>query len=275
METNSTSLNRQGLFPLSELDPAYITEKEREECLNLPKCRCSNCDPVGAIQLIGKLKRTSRSGIQELINEPTIESTLSERSFLEQLPIQTAKRKDKTNRPLICVKTDSIRDSLPLIDLKGSLIEGFEVIFHEQHHRSSMLIPSDLFNDEHAWQIVKNFTDIIQGRHLRGIMGSEPVIGTFDMVMNCIKSWMASNIYLVYLEELEQVKRKKQNDYNAGAAILASYQAQQIEKAEKRKRKDEEIQNRKKIRSEKVAKATELCEMKKRGLMDKLEQTSR
>lgn len=256
-------------------DPAYISEKEREEALGLPICRCSNCDPIGALELIRKLKSTGRKDIQDMINEPTIGTTLPNSSFLVQLPIQTAKRKDRTNRPLICLETDPIRDSGPLIELAGSLIEGFDTLFHEQHHHSSMLIPFDLFTYEHAWQIVKNFAEILECRHLRGIMGSEPLKGTFDMIIGCIKAWNDSDHYTLHLEEVEKENQRIQADYDAGAAILASYQAQQIEKAEKRKRKQDEIENRKRIQTEKATIAKEVREKKQRVIMDKLEGTSR
>lgn len=113
-------------------------------------CRCSNCDPIGAIELICDLKTTNQANFHGLLDRATVGTELPTTSFLTQLPIVKSKPKEKTGRPLLCPDTDRIRISLPMITLANSLISDFDSLFYQHHNHKSELIPSNLFDENHA-----------------------------------------------------------------------------------------------------------------------------
>lgn len=135
---------------------------------------------------------------------------------------------------MICSQTDPIRSSGAMINLSRFLMNGFEGLFYRYHRRHSELIPSDLFTDDHAWDIVKNYIKVLNGKHLRGIMGSEPVEGTFLMIQEGIRSWKSSDDYVKHLDDIRRVQETDQRAYDAGTAILAAYEEDRRLKDEKK-----------------------------------------
>lgn len=243
--------------------------------MDFPICRCSNCDPLGAIELIHGLKTTNKNDFHALLSRPTSRGQLPETSFLNQVPILKSRPKERQNRPSVCLQSNPIRVSAPMIKLASSLINGFEKLFYRYHLHESDLIPSDLFTPEHAWQMVKNYTGILEGKHLRGIMGSQPVEGTFDMIHHSIIVWKTSEHYLEHLEENRKLEDSAKQAYEAGAVILAAYEEDQRLKEETKKKKRERVENAKRLRAEKVSKEKSLIHQDKRKSIETLEQISK
>lgn len=232
-------------------DSAYVDEKNRQDSLGFPTCRCSNCDQSGAIQVIHGLKNTNRSNFHQLLNEDTVPQNLETPNFLNQVPILVSKPKSREHRALMCDETDTIRDSGPMIELVGSLVEDFDSLFVSKYPNGSSLIPFNLFNYECIWRVVKNYATVVQGEHLREIMGSQPIRGTFNCIIRCIQTWMSGSSYRELLEDQQAKERADKLIHDTAAEILANYMESQRVKGNKRKDNKEKVKGRKRLKLQK------------------------
>lgn len=237
-----------GRIPLSLDDPIFVKEKARQEAKRMKPCRCSVCDPLGAIQLINALKTTDRKSFQTLLNQPTVPMSIPETSFLNPRKIVPLRPKDSLRRPIPCVTSDPIRASLPMIDLTKELLKSFQVVFNTYYPDGSNININRLFSHDHAWLLAKNHNSILFGSHLRGIFGSEPLPGTWNSIKNTIQRWMESPSHQLYLDLIAQDEAQNKAVYEQGALIFAAYEESQKAKeklrAEKKAKNEERIQKR-------------------------------
>lgn len=231
-------------------------------------CQCSVCDPSGALELIKSLKTTNRHDFQKLLNQPTVETNIPDVSILTRSKMLPPAPKDLSRRPLPCFDDDPIRELRPMIDLAGELMEGFDILFKEYYPHGSDLEPIQLFNYEHVWLVVKNFRIVLLGNHLRGIFGSEPLPGTWIMIIECIKQWTQSESYRSHLKNIAESEARDLESLAEGKRIWEAYEEEQKKKEElkeeKRAQKAARVEKRAEEEAMKLAKKDE--EKEKRRL---------
>lgn len=169
--------------------------------MNMPMCRCSGCDPVGAIQLITKLPLTRKSEFDELMAAPTIEPSVFSNLHPVLKPQEPILR--AVEKIVICKENDPIRTQEPMIEIAADLLGSFEDLFLQTYPAGSELIPSDLFTVEDAWAIVKNYDLLDKEQNLQKLLGSEAICGTYAMVRCCIQQWKCSDIFLEHMMNIE------------------------------------------------------------------------
>ncbi|EGG09853.1 uncharacterized protein MELLADRAFT_103982 [Melampsora larici-populina 98AG31] len=197
--------NLKGYIPVSLSDPGYLEELEREAALKMRQCRCSQCDPQGCARIIRLLPFTKAQEFDSLLkSSPTQPEDVSRFGF----PKKITKRKFSGDIPVICKHNDSIRLSVPMIDLAVILVGKFEALFQQYYPSGSHMMSEWLFDREDAWQIVKNHEAVHNGIFLREILGGETVPGQFALVNECINLWLQSPVYHQHQQDLadEQIR---------------------------------------------------------------------
>ncbi|KAH9824860.1 hypothetical protein DFH28DRAFT_1077373 [Melampsora americana] len=162
-------------------------------------------------------------------------------SFLNPLPMLPPPPKSFLGRPIPCTDDDKIYGSTTMIELAADLTEAFHKLFHTYYPDGSDLDPIQLFNYEELWVVVKNYKTVLLGQYLRGILGSEPLPGTFELIIKTIELWKTSESYRDHIEKKEKEKEKDLADQEEGARIWHEYEEKMKIKdtlAEERKKKD-------------------------------------
>ncbi|EGG03891.1 uncharacterized protein MELLADRAFT_108779 [Melampsora larici-populina 98AG31] len=93
--------------------------------------------------------------------------------------------------------------SPPMVELAVSLIGNAEKLFAATYPTDCDMDPSDVFDREEAWQIVKNASAVSNGQFLRSILGGESLPGLYEMIISCIADWYKSQVYLDHCQELK------------------------------------------------------------------------
>ncbi|EGG09369.1 uncharacterized protein MELLADRAFT_104022 [Melampsora larici-populina 98AG31] len=62
------------------------------------------------------------------------------------------------------------------------------------------------------------------GQHLRGILVSEPLPGTFELIIKTIELWNTSKSYLAHIEKKEKEKAKDLAAWEEGTRIWLAYE---------------------------------------------------
>lgn len=226
---------RKGYIPIRLSDQGYLEECERERLLNMPRCRCSCCDPQGAARLIRLLPETSIETFDGLLD--SYANNIEDTSVFD-LPKPARKRMVATTIVQVCKKNDPIRMELSMIELAVSLVGHSERLFETTYPKGCDMNVSDLFTREEAWSIDKNLNDVVNDQVLKSILGAEVLPGLFNMIKSCITDWYKSQVYLDYQQrladqqmymdqeilnqELLQKERKEINDIKDAAKRLKS-----------------------------------------------------
>lgn len=169
--------------------------------MNMPICRCSECDPEGAEQLLAQLASTCASDFDSLIEAPTIDPKLFESSF-KRTQIQSSVDIITSKLP-ICSRNDKIRSEETFNVLCSSLTDAFDTLFKITYPEGSELKANNLLTQEKVWNIIKNYTCVLEGNNLRKVLGSEPIVGTFEMIAKCIQGWRSSQSFQDYTDKIE------------------------------------------------------------------------
>ncbi|KAH9808175.1 hypothetical protein DFH28DRAFT_1196950 [Melampsora americana] len=253
---------------MSLTDPGYLEEINREKSLNISTCRCSNCDPQAAARLIRLLPHTKANNLEQLISSsPTGPEDIS----LLHIPKTSTKRKITTSIPLVCKSNDPIRLNVPMIDLVVSIMGHFEALFHKIYPVDAQMMPHTLFNREDAWQIAKNYVSVSNGTFLREILGGQTLPGIFDMIINCIQSWLRSKSYIQHQSELEDLEIAKDQEILDTQLMEKEHHEEMRLKAVAKDIKAKEVANRKLLRAEKAA---ETARLKEKKIADKQKEIS-
>ncbi|KAH9815937.1 hypothetical protein DFH28DRAFT_1125990 [Melampsora americana] len=112
--------------------------------------------PEGAVQLINAFQKTSKSDLSHLIATPVLnrsnpsEATLPYLWYPPKLIVSTIK-------PSICKRDDPICLEEEFVELAVSLVGHSEILYRNSPLKNCGLALDILFNQEHAWFIVKNY----------------------------------------------------------------------------------------------------------------------
>ncbi|KAH9817458.1 hypothetical protein DFH28DRAFT_1155458 [Melampsora americana] len=143
--------------------------------------------------------------------------------------------------------------SPPMVELVVSLICKFERLFAATYPTDCDMDPSDVFDCEEAWQIVKNASAVSNGEFLRAILGGGSLPGLYETIKSCITTWYKSQVYLDHRQELEDqqviLDQEILNEQLIEEEICKQLRLKQVERDEKAAR----IQAAKKLRLEKQA----------------------
>lgn len=248
---------------MNNTDPDYLEEREQERRVNMSICNCSECDPDGAIWLVEQLPYTCDSEFDALISSQTRQRDRVENS-LNTCPIESRSTVINIKLP-VCFRKDIIQSQEIFSKLHASLMDHFYKLFHNTYPQGSELRPEHLFNQQHAWNIVKNHAGVLHKPNLAKLIGSEAILGTFSMILNCIQTWKCSQGYLAYIEELADSQITQEQSVLDGIILEQEQQEHAKIKALEKAKIDVEVVERKRIRLEKLqAKRTKAANQKER-----------
>lgn len=227
----------------------------------MPPCRCSGCDPIGAIQIITKFPFTRNANFDELMSSPTMDPSLF--SCLHPCVRPEETDSGKVEKILVCKENDPIRTQEPMIELAAELLGSFEGLFLQTYPGESELIPSDLFTVEDAWGIVKNYDLLNDVQNLQKLLGSEVICGTYAMVGCCIHRWKSSDTFRQYKMTLDDAMITSDQEYLDSILLASENQEIRRLRSQERGKKQAEITERRRARLEKQE-AKKLIEVKKK-----------
>lgn len=252
--------DRKGYIPMSKSDPGYLAEIERQESIGMPLCRCSTCEPQGAARIIRMLPHTTSDDLEDLLKSSSNEA---EDITAFQTTRTAQKRKAAAGIPLVCKTNDPIRLNRAMVDLAVSLTEGFQGIFNDTYPSGCHMQASTLFKREDAWQIVKNYTAVVNGVFLREILGGERLPGHFESIHECITVWLGSESFKTHEHDLEDIEIENDQEILNLELVEEDHREQARLKLAEKVLKDAEIADRKKAREEKAVEAQRLKQEKR------------
>lgn len=249
-----------GYIPIDLSDPGYCAEIKREKRMEMPLCRCSNCDPQGAARLIRMLPETSVSQLDTLL---TSQPTSMEDTSLFKLPKISKTRQFSGHLPLICKPDDPIRTSLPAFHLADCLVEKSNQLFVQTYPTGCDMNCLTLFSLEEAWSIVKNANAVGNGSFLRAILGGETLPGLFKMVVICISDCYLSDVYLEHEHALED-KQVRDDQEVLNQELLVEEHVEELQRKKKVKdEKKKQIKERKELRKNKAEEKLRIAHKKR------------
>lgn len=131
----------------------------------------------------------------------------------------------------LCPPKDPVRQFTGLQGLALCLRKSFDRLFEEAFFIHSDLETTDLFNDDQAWLVCKNYESLLTDLHLDSILGSEPLVGAYQAILGCIERWKGTESHQSYLSSLIAMQSRARD------VQLEAFEkeAQKIEKAKRRK----------------------------------------
>lgn len=191
----------------------------------MPVCMCSNCESEGVVKIMNAFHKTSRSDLKNLIETPILEPSIPSKATIPYL-WYPPKVVVSTLKPVVCERDDLIQLEEDFVELAVSLVVHFERLYCESPLKNSGLQPEALFSWDNAWQIVKNYKLVLAGLCLRKLLGSQAVLGTFEMVQEVVQLWLNSNAYFNIESKLEEIQVEKDQDYLDDMLIEAEHEAE-------------------------------------------------
>lgn len=88
-----------------------------------------------------------------------------------------------------CPPSDPVRHNQDLKELGAAIHQSFATLFASVFSSHSDIYPSDLVDNDHIWLICKNFERLAEGLSLNSVFGSEPLKGTYHLILRCIDHW--------------------------------------------------------------------------------------
>ncbi|EHS64105.1 uncharacterized protein PGTG_20806 [Puccinia graminis f. sp. tritici CRL 75-36-700-3] len=213
--------NKYGYIPVSKDDPNYITEVKREQSLNFPLCRCSNCLDEEGNTLIKNLQNLNKHNFDDALMD------------CAQFPIIESITKQRTSRS---VQKDLLTDNLELAaTFRLHLINVFKNFYEDRMGTSGRFTAIELFNEHHANAVITNFPNILKSDDLNTIIGGETIDGQVDLLMDTISKFRDDPMYHKHMDrcrdlqlEAEALKKQKRREY--GIRYRANKRAQLLAK---------------------------------------------
>ncbi|KAH9822511.1 hypothetical protein DFH28DRAFT_922805 [Melampsora americana] len=129
-------------------------------------------------------------------------------------PIQCNKSISEAVLP--CAANEVIRKNSLLVSLGNELQQSFLSLYETTYPAGNCYVgPQHMFTDVHVWKIIKNYQLLQNGTSLRLIFGSEPIKGTFQLILENLELWSRRDDFGIYLRETqsraEKIAALKQN----------------------------------------------------------------
>ncbi|KAA1108559.1 hypothetical protein PGT21_017097 [Puccinia graminis f. sp. tritici] len=193
--------NLCGHIPMSKDDLRYLHEEQREIEQGFPKCRCSNCDPEGAITLSQNICRLTNKNFSDVVNDK------------ENLPRPTINPfvQKKTRQP--CKPAPKELTSV-LKEFSVHLVKAFEVFFWKKFPKSASFLPEDLFGLDRAHSIAQHVATIERPQDILKDLGGAPVHGQLDLIYECVVKFRQGDRFDQHLREESDRINKLNNEKN-------------------------------------------------------------
>ncbi|KNE98160.1 hypothetical protein PSTG_08624 [Puccinia striiformis f. sp. tritici PST-78] len=179
--------NLFGYVPLWADDPVYINERAREEEVDMPMCRCSNCDPAAAEVLVESLLWANIENFDDIMTDSfTRHQTYN---ISSKCPSKaSALRKQKFNK----------EDAEELDDFAMILVTDLNHYYDTEvapggRHRLTLL-PSFLFGKEECDTILASLEHINKIEDMRGVIGGECFTGQYEWLFKWIVDYKANEL---------------------------------------------------------------------------------
>ncbi|EGG05678.1 uncharacterized protein MELLADRAFT_87874 [Melampsora larici-populina 98AG31] len=211
--------NKKGYIPLMIDDPAVLEEQNRQVSVGMPACRCSNCDPALAEMLIKNQKYSTSENFDDVLvmkdmilssqkssDQPSDSNTNSSALIdpaLSHPQLVDLTNSDTSATKFECPEEDSIRTDTAMLALFNLIVRSFNQMFNDQYGTNSDLTPKLLLKHKKIWLLTKNYSQLLNGLHIRSILGTEPIVGTFEMIYRSIHLWKHSDIYQIHKTRLD------------------------------------------------------------------------
>jgi hypothetical protein len=183
-----------GYIPLSVDDCNYKTERAREVECGFSVCKCSNCEPEAAKDILEIFQQMSIENFDQMLDAPqTIPKDLSIVPIVRQRNTQ----KDK--------KTCNLSYSSAL-HMANSLVQCFNVFYQDIFGSSPYFEASDFFNIDRAQALVGSLDQIGgEGPHnlriMEKVIGGEWFSGQLISLSKGIQDWYGGDYFQTVLEE--------------------------------------------------------------------------
>ncbi|KAA1108887.1 ATP-dependent DNA helicase sgs1 [Puccinia graminis f. sp. tritici] len=175
--------NRLGYVPLWPNDENYLTEKAREEKAGFPMCRCSNCAPGAAINLMEGLVFANKLDFDSLLNDTFV-------------PTHTYDLKHKYPSRAITQKkrkfSDSDQDELENFALL--LVADWHHYYDTEVSPGGTIQASDLFGKDESDSILDHLDHINEVSDLRSVVGGESYVGESDWLFKWITEFKSNTL---------------------------------------------------------------------------------
>ncbi|KAA1068556.1 hypothetical protein PGT21_020990 [Puccinia graminis f. sp. tritici] len=183
-----------GYIPLSDTDPVFQAEREKEIQAELPACQCSNCAPEATQAILNLVQQMSVDNFDEILQDPL--------RVAKDESIVIKKRKKKPQMP---VGTCSLDPDLAA-DLVQHLQDRFKSLYDEQYGNSASFCASQLFGKREAEAIVSHFDQIRTPvphnlQLLERVMGGDCILDQSLLLDDSITTWMEADLYQGFLRE--------------------------------------------------------------------------
>ncbi|KAA1114046.1 hypothetical protein PGTUg99_011216 [Puccinia graminis f. sp. tritici] len=181
--------NKVGYIPMSDRDPNFLLEKSEEERKGFAICKCSNCAPNDATQLLEVIQQMDVDNFDTMLSNP--------HSFAKDPTIATLTRKRKKQVP-----KGSCRHPQDLAnDLTRHLVDSFEDFYLNLLGPKAEFPPSCFFGLKQAQAITDHFDQIRLGDKddidlLEVVIGGQCFPGQVVFLNEAISNWTKGEYYL-------------------------------------------------------------------------------
>ncbi|POV95870.1 hypothetical protein PSTT_15978 [Puccinia striiformis] len=156
--------NKHGYIPLEADDRNYVAERSREVKVGFTPCKCSNCCPDEAAQIINVFQQIDKDNFHAILDNPT--------AIPLDTSIVTLTRQKKPNKGPATCKLSPVDAA----HLANHLVEDFKSFMPELLAPDAKFVPADFFGPLDAVELVASFDQIfpVEGfdtRHLQDVIG--------------------------------------------------------------------------------------------------------
>lgn len=224
--------NKYGHIPLSTTHPDYICEAAQEKAEGFSLCQCSNCDADGAKRLIQFHKTLTMSNFDEAITKGFADGL---KPPPETLIGKDCPKKAGPAQPLPCPPLHRLQKDDLLKDLASRIIHVFKSLVLRGNVDVEL---EDLLTDKQTWLLCRNHDSLANGSlDFRSIFGSEPIRGTFSLLLETFAEWKTSPGFLAHTEALLDAQLAADQAYLDKCIIAEEKEARKLARETKKAEK--------------------------------------
>ncbi|KAH9807658.1 hypothetical protein DFH28DRAFT_866149, partial [Melampsora americana] len=163
----------------------------------MQECLCSNCHPDLVTSFLECQPHATTLNFDSLVTSKDIR-TMPVTNGWTMHPIQCNKSISEAVLP--CAANEVIRKNSLLVSLGNELQQSFLSLYETTYPAGNCYVgPQHMFTDVHVWKIIKNYQLLRNGASLRLIFGSEPIKGTFKLILENLELWSRRDDFGIYL----------------------------------------------------------------------------
>ncbi|EFP76792.1 uncharacterized protein PGTG_02253 [Puccinia graminis f. sp. tritici CRL 75-36-700-3] len=175
--------NRVGYIPLWDDDPAYIAEQDREKKAGMPQCRCSNCSPAKAENLIQSLSVANNENFDDILND----------NF--SLPnIYNIKYKYPQKAAMVKKRKFTEEDEAEINEFATLLMSDFHYHYNTNIRPGGSTQGSDIFDKDDCKAILAQLDTITNSLELKRLIGGDCFLGQSAWLFAWLSNYRLSNV---------------------------------------------------------------------------------